>query len=238
MSLTMGRGPFSTNPAGYFQPALPSDIVYVEPFLRRVRAHIGERTVIDSERVLLVHRVGQSPRYAFPERDVPAGVTSTPEPAAAGHVSVKWDAVTSWYEEDEQVFGHARNPYHRIDCVRSRRQLRVQVRGVVLVDTREVMSLFETASAPRLYVDRAHVRMDHLVASPTVSYCPYKGQASYWSARLDGELVQDIAWSYEDPTPESRRIAGLLSFYPERAKVEQDIVTWFEAPKPAASPIL
>jgi uncharacterized protein (DUF427 family) len=233
MTLTMGRGPFSTNPAGRFQPALPRDVVYVEPLLRRVRARLGERTVIDSQRVLLVHRRGQPPRYAFPAGDVTADVASTHEPAARGYVSVKWDAVTSWYEEDEQVFGHAKNPYHRIDCVRSQRQLRVQLRGVTLVDTRDVVSLFETASAPRLYVEKKHVQMEHLIASSTTSHCPYKGYASYWSAQLGGEIFQDIAWSYEDPTPESRPIAGLLSFYPERAEVVQDIVTWFEAPNPA-----
>ena len=233
MSLTMGRGPFSTDPAGRFRPALPRDVVYVEPFLRRVRARLGERTVIDCQRVLLVHRMGQPPRYAFPASDVPAHVPSTREAAASGYVSVKWDAVTGWYEEDEQVFGHAKNPYHRVDCVRSQRQLRVQLRGVVLVDTRDVVSLFETASAPRLYVDKRHVQMQHLIASPTTSHCPYKGSASYWSAQIDGEIFQDIGWSYEDPTPESRPIAGLLSFYPERAEVVQDIVTWFEAPNPA-----
>lgn len=233
MSLTMGRGPLSADPAGCFQPALPREVVYVEPFLRRVRAQIGARTVIDSERVLLVHRMGQPPRYAFPASDVQRGVLSRPEPAASGYVSVPWDAVTSWFEEDEQVYGHTRNPYHRIDCVRSQRQLRVSLQGALLVDTRDVISLFETGSEPRLYVDNRHVRMDCLVPSATVSYCPYKGHASYWSARVADEIVPDVAWSYEDPTPESRRIAGLLSFYPERAKVEQDIVTWFEAPKPA-----
>lgn len=229
----MGRGPFSTNPAGRFQPALPRDVVYVEPLLRRVRALLGDRTVIDSQRVLLVHRVGQPPRYAFPASDVSSDVTSAREAAASGYVSVKWDAVTRWYEEDEQVFGHAKNPYHRIDCVRSQRQLRVQLRGVVLVDTRDVVSLFETASAPRLYVEKKQVQMARLIASSTTSHCPYKGYASYWSAQIDGEIFQDIAWSYEDPTPESRPIAGLLSFYPERAEVVQDIVTWFEAPNPA-----
>lgn len=233
MSLTMGRGPLSADPAGYFQPALPREVVYVEPFLRRVRGLLGERTVIDSERVLLVHRTGQPPRYAFPASDVQQGVVSHPEPAATGYVSVQWDAVTRWYEEDEPVYGHARNPYHRIDCVRSQRHLRVELRSLVLVDTREVTSLFETGSMPRLYVDKKHVRMDCLIASPTVSYCPYKGQASYWSARIQGQTIPDVAWSYEDPTPESSRIAGLLSFYPERAKTVQDIVTWFEAPKPA-----
>lgn len=229
----MGRGPFSADPAGHFLPPISTSVVYVEPFLRRVRGRIGERTVIDSERVLLVHRPGQPPRYAFPAADVLGDVACAPEPAAAGYVSVKWDAVTTWLEEDEQVLGHARNPYHRIDCVRSQRQLKVEVQGALIVDTRDVISLFESSRAPQLYVEKQHVRMDRLVPSPTISYCPYKGQASYWSAQIDGVCVPDIAWSYEDPTPESSKIAGLLSFYPERAKVVQDVLTWFIAPQPA-----
>lgn len=233
MSLTMGRGPFSADPAGHFHPQITTQVVYVEPFLRRVRARMGERTVIDSERVLLVHRVGEPPRYAFPEADVDPGVARTPEPAAAGYVRVAWNAVTSWYEEDEQIIGHARNPYHRIDCVRSQRQLRVEVQGAVIVDTSDVVCLFETSSAPRLYVHKEHVRMDRLVASPSTSHCPYKGYASYWSAQIDGVTVPDIAWSYEDPTPESSKIAGLLSFYPERAKVVQNVLTWFKTPSVA-----
>lgn len=228
----MGRGPFSADPAGYFQPALTTQVVYVEPFLRRVRGRIAERTVIDSERVLLVHRAGEPPRYAFPEADVAADVVNTPEPAAVGYVRVAWNAVTSWYEEDEQVLGHARNPYHRIDCVRSQRQLRVEVQGAVIVDTSDVICLFETASAPRLYVHKHHVQMDRLIASQTSTYCPYKGFASYWSAEVAGVTVPDIAWSYEDPTPESSKIAGCLSFYPERAKVVQDVMAWFTTKTP------
>jgi uncharacterized protein (DUF427 family) len=232
MSLTMGHGPFSADPAGYFQPAIPTQVVYVEPFLRRVRALMAERVVIDSERVLLVHRTGEPPRYAFPEADVHADVPRSTEPAAPGYVRVAWNAVSSWYEEDEQVLGHARNPYHRIDGVRSRRQLRVAVQGVLLVDTSDVICLFETASAPRLYVHKQHVRMEHLIASQTSTYCPYKGYASYWSAQIAGVTVPDIAWSYEAPTPESSRIAGCLSFYPERAKVVQDVLTWFRPKTP------
>lgn len=228
----MGRGPFSADPAGHFQPAIPTQVVYVEPFLRRVRARVAERTVIDSERVLLVHRPGEPPRYAFPASDVEADVAQTPEPAADGYVRVAWNAVSAWFEEDEQVLGHARNPYHRIDCVRSQRQLRVEVHGAVIVDTRDVICLYETASAPRLYVHKQHVHMGRLTASETSSYCPYKGFASYWSAQIDGVTVPDIAWSYEDPTPESSRIAGCLSFYPERAKVVQDVLTWFKVPTP------
>ena len=245
MSLTTGRGPHSLDPAGRFVPDQrkpeaadgrpPLAAAYVEPFLRRVRGLRGDVSLIDSERVLLVHRPGEPPAYAFPERDVSPTLQALAEPAAPGYVRVPWDAVTAWYEEEEQVLAHPRNPYHRIDCLRARRRLRVEVAGRVLVDTSDVIALFETAKAPQLYVRRDAVRMDLLVPSQTSSYCPYKGQASYWSVQLGGDSVVDIAWSYDDPHPESAPIAGLLSFYAERTRSVQDVLTWFEVPTPAAS---
>jgi uncharacterized protein (DUF427 family) len=234
MSLTTGRAPLGPNPAGRFDPPVPDGVVYVEPFLRRVRAVVEQRTVIDSQRVVLVHRAGQPPTYAFPEDDV-RDVPASAEPAALGYVTVPWGAATAWYEEEEEVFGgHPRNPYHRIDCVRARRRLHVEVASAVLVDTSDVISLYETSRAPQLYVRREAVRMDLLVASTTVTYCPYKGTASHWAAVVDGTVAPDVAWSYNDPRPESAPIAGMLSFYPERTTMVQDVLTWFAAPPPAA----
>ena len=232
MSLTSGRGPFGPDPAGRFEPPVNprGGAVYVEPHLRRVRAALGDRTVIDSERVVLVHRPGRPPAYAFPERDVPPHLSPSSEPAVPGYVRVPWEAVTAWYEEEELVVGNPRNPYHRVDCVRARRSLRVELAGVVLVDTVDTLALYETSRAPQLYVKRDAVRMDLLVASPTRTYCPYKGAASYWSARVGATFVNDVAWSYEDPTPESAPIAGLLSFYADRTDMLQDVPSWFEIP--------
>lgn len=228
MSLTTGRGPLSAQPAGRFDPPVPNDVVYVEPFLRRVRAVVAQRTVLDSERVVLVHRAGQPPNYAFPQADLhDAPATLEPEPAAPGYVRLPWAAVDAWYEEEEQVFMHPRNPYHRVDCVRTKRRVRVQLGAAVLVDTTEVMGVYETSRLPQLYVRREAVRMDLLVRSPTTTYCPYKGTASYWTAQVDGKTVPDVAWSYDDPLPESAPIAGLLSFYPERVTMVQDLLTWF-----------
>jgi uncharacterized protein (DUF427 family) len=196
--------------------------VYVEPFGRRVRGVARDRTLVDSERVLLVHRPGAPPTYAFPEADVTDALTEE-EPEAPGHVRVPWDGVDAWYEEDEQVFGHPRNPYHRVDCVRTSRWLRVEVGEAVLVDTHDTTGVYETALEPKLYVDRASVRMEHLVPSPSTTYCPYKGTASWWSAVVGDLTVADVAWSYEDPLPESRPIAGLLSFDEQRAVVRHDL---------------
>jgi uncharacterized protein (DUF427 family) len=201
---------------------MPDHVAYIEPFRRRVRATKDGRTVIDSERVLLVHRQGRPPTYAFPTGDV-EGPPTEPEPDTTGYVTVPWDAVDSWFEEDEEVFGHPRNPYHRVDHLRSRRQLRVEVGGDTLVDTDETMAVYETSLEPRLYVDPRFVRMDLLVMSATHTYCPYKGTASYWSARVGDEAVEDIAWSYEDPLPEFAPLQHLLSFDEARVVVQHNL---------------
>lgn len=135
------------------------------------------------------------PAYAFPEEDVAAG-KAEPESVAAGYVRVPWDGVDEWYEEEERVFGHPRNPYHRVDCLRSARRLRVEVAGEVLVDATETTGLYESAPEPRLYVRPDQVRTDLLHPSATTTYCPYKGTASYWTAVVGGTVVEDVAWSY------------------------------------------
>jgi uncharacterized protein (DUF427 family) len=138
-------------------------------------------------------------------------------------VFVSWDALDEWFEEEERVFVHPRNPYHRVDCVRAHRRLRVTVGDVVLVDTDDVVLVDETGLMPRLYVARPHVRMDLLVPSSTRTYCPYKGEARYWSVSAGGISVADAAWSYDEPLPESSALAGMLSFYAHRVDVDADL---------------
>jgi uncharacterized protein (DUF427 family) len=138
-------------------------------------------------------------------------------------VTVPWDALDSWFEEDEEVFGHPRNPYHRVDSLHSRRQLRVEAGGSTLVDTDETMAVYETALDPRLYVDPRFVQMDLLTMSASHTYCPYKGTASYWTAHLGDEALEDIAWSYEDPLPEFAPLRHFLSFDETRVVVRHNL---------------
>ena len=193
MSLTTGRGPLSGRPAGRFSSPVPAGLTYVEPFRRRVRGMLGGCQVVDSERVVLVHRSGEPPAYAFPQEDVRV-VATEPEPALDGYVRVRWGDVGEWFEEGQQVFMHPRNPYHRIDCLPTERRLTVRVGGVLVVDTTETVAVFETSLDPRLYVGRRHTRPDVLTPSPTTTYCPYKGAASYWNAVVGGQVVEDVAW--------------------------------------------
>ncbi|OHU99132.1 DUF427 domain-containing protein [Mycobacterium talmoniae] len=222
MSLVAGRGPLSHNPAGWFVPPLPAELVYVEPHPRRVQAFRHGHMVIDTERALLVHRRDRPLSYAFPAADV-GGLPGSPEPAAPGYVQVPWDAVDTWFEEGRQLVHYPPNPYHRVDCRPTRRRLRVTVAGTVLVDTDDTVIVFETAVEPRLYVAASQVRTDLLRRSDSSSYCNYKGTATYWSAVVGDTVIADVAWCYPDPPPESSPIRGCFSFDATRAEVQAEL---------------
>lgn len=218
MSLVAGRGPLSPEPAGRFSVPLPTDLVYVEPHPRRVQAIRNGRTVIDTERALLVHRPNRPLAYAFPA-DAIEGLPSEPETDAPGYVRVPWDAVDTWFEEGRELVHYPPNPYHRVDCRPTRRRLRVEVAGTTLVDTDDTVIVFETALEPRLYVDPSLVRTELLRPTQTSTYCNYKGAATYWAAVIGDTVVDDVGWSYPDPPPESLPIKGFFSFDPKRADV-------------------
>ncbi len=218
MSLYAGRGPLGRDPAGWAHPPLPDGAVFIEPHPRRIQAVLNGRTVIDTEHALLVHRRDQPLRYAFPAAEV-SGLPTEALPEQPGYLHVRWDAVDTWLEEGRVLVHYPPNPYHRVDCRPGHRGLRVRVTGAVLVDTTDTVTLFETALPPRLYVDRAYVRTELLRRSETSSYCNYKGQATYWSAVIEDVVVPDVAWSYDDPLPESSPIRGMLSFDETRAEV-------------------
>jgi uncharacterized protein (DUF427 family) len=225
MSLTSGRGPLGRKPSGRFVPPIPEIGAYIEPFRRKVKGITGDEVLIESESVLLVHRPGHAPEFAFPAADVGGlPVTSvTPLPEADGYLTVPWGSVDSWFEEEEEILLHPRNPYHRVDYLRTTRWLHVEVSGVVLVDTRQTVGVYETALEPRLYIARDQLLGDVLTPSDKSTFCPYKGTASYWHARLDGRVVENVAWSYEDPFSESEAIRGLLCFDDAVVSVRTDI---------------
>jgi len=217
MTLFAARGPLGPNPAGRLSAALPEDLVYIEPHPRRVQAIHQGRTVIDTERALLVHRRHRPLSYAFPV-DAVVGIACEPLPEAPDHVVVPWDAVDTWLEEGRRLVHYPPNPYHRVDCRPTTRHLRVEIAGSLLVDTRETIILFETALEPRLYIAPHLVRTELLRRAETTSYCNYKGTATYWAAVIGDTIVDDVAWSYENPPPESSPIKGHLSF--DGAKVD------------------
>jgi uncharacterized protein (DUF427 family) len=163
-------------------------------------------------------RVGELERpgsaHLYTEAKV-AGLTGT--------VRFDWEAMDHWFEEDEEIFVHPRNPYTRVDALRSTRAVRVALDGVVLADSSSPVLVFETGLPTRYYLNRTEIAETHLVPSATVTRCPYKGTTSaYWSAEVGGRQYPDVAWAYDFPTGELLPIAGLVAFYNERVDLTVD----------------
>jgi uncharacterized protein (DUF427 family) len=134
----------------------------------------------------------------------------------AGYLAFYWGRVDHWFEEDEEIFVHARSPYKRVDAILSDREVRVVLGGETVAESSRAHFLFETGMPTRYYIPQEDVRMDLLTASETTTSCPYKGDASYWTANIGDEEIADIVWSYPKPLAECGKIEGLLCFYNER----------------------
>jgi uncharacterized protein (DUF427 family) len=143
-------------------------------------------------------------------------------PPIAGYLAFYWPRMDHWYEEDEEVFVHPRDPYHRIDVLPSSRHVKVTVNGEVVAETQQPKVLFETGLPPRYYMSSEDIRQEILVGSKKTTQCPYKGVASYYSVEAGGERVEDLVWYYPEPIPEAHRIRGLLCFFNEKVDLEVD----------------
>src|SRR6266576_5263772 len=147
-------------------------------------------------------------RYLQPER-----------PDLKDYVAFYWDKMDAWFEEDDEVFVHPRDPYHRVDVLNSSRHVKVVVGGEVVAETHRPRLLFETGIRTRYYIPKVDVRMDLLEPTATVTQCPYKGNAVYWTALVNGKEYPDIVWGYPFTTPECPKIQNLVSFYNEKVDI-------------------
>ncbi|SFW78499.1 DUF427 domain-containing protein [Amycolatopsis australiensis] len=137
----------------------------------------------------------------------------SPLGALRDHIRFEWNAMDAWFEEDEEIFVHPRDPHARIDVLPSSRHVRIELGGITVAESRSPRLLFETGLPTRYYVSKLDVRTDLLVPSGKVTQCPYKGIAQYWSVRTGDRLHEDVVWSYRTTPPESQKIAGLLAFW-------------------------
>jgi uncharacterized protein (DUF427 family) len=143
-------------------------------------------------------------------------------PPIEGLIAFYWGKMGRWLEEDEEAVVHPRDPYHRIDVLRTERDIRISLDGELLAETRGAMALFESNLPTRWYLRREAVSAE-LKSSDTITHCPYKGEAHYHSVKLaSGATAEDLVWCYEDPLPEAGRIAGLVCFFNERVDIELD----------------
>lgn len=180
-------------------------------------ALVDERVDEQGRRRWTVRAGGAEAAAAAWAHDDPTGDLA----ALAGHVTFCWRQL-EWYEEDERVIVHARDPYKRVDTLHSSRRVEVLVAGEPVASSVRPLLLLETSLPTRYYLPFADVRTDLLEASDTVTVCPYKGRARYWSVRVGDTVVPDAAWSYPDPIPENPRIRDLLCFFNERVDLVVD----------------
>ncbi|MDN4645192.1 DUF427 domain-containing protein [Arthrobacter sp. PsM3] len=151
-----------------------------------------------------------APRAAFRPKD----------PDLAGYVVLDFDAF-NWLEDDEEIIGHPRDPFHRVDIRASSVDVEVALDGVTLARTNGAQLLYETLLPVRYYIPPADVRLDLLEESPKRTVCPYKGRASYWS-RPGSPQGRNVAWSYDRRFLDAAQIHGLISFFNERVDLTVD----------------
>ena len=161
------------------------------------------------------------------KRHVADAIWAYPEPIdsaafLAGYVALDWDSFDEWFVEDEQAFGHPRDPYKRIDVHPTTRHVRVLLHGEVLADSRRTKMLVETSLPPRFYFPPGDVRTELLVPSGRRTRCAYKGSATYWHVRIGDRLIEDLVWTYADPQHDGEPVRDLLAFFNERVDLELD----------------
>lgn len=221
----------------------------IEPSPRWVRAQVGEEFVVDCKRSLLVWEHEKYPTYFFPRDDIrmewltEAAQTSRRtfwdltvngqhieraahhyphQPELDGYITLSWHKMDHWFEEEEEVFVHARDPYKRIDVMPSSRHVKVVIDGVTVAETTRPALLFETSLPTRYYLPAADVNMAYLTPTDSQTRCPYKGVATYWNVTVGEKIYQDLVWSYPDPIPECPKIKDLLCFYNEKVDLYVD----------------
>lgn len=158
-------------------------------------------------------------------RTAPAAALRYDDDAAEplrGFVRLDWNAMGQWFEEDEPIGVHPRDPYKRVDVLASSRHVVVRLDGVVVADSRQPRILYETGLPPRYYLPLTDVRMDLLRPSDHRTECPYKGTAHYWHVEVGDQLHENVVWTYPAPLPESQKVAGLTCWYDERVDVTLD----------------
>jgi uncharacterized protein (DUF427 family) len=151
---------------------------------------------------------------------VPRAAFRLSDPDLEGYVVLDFDAF-HWLEDHEEIIGHPRDPFHRVDIRATLRHIEVKLDGVTLADTVGAQLLYETMLPVRYYLPPEDVRLDLLETSPHRTVCPYKGEARYWSYPESGR-GRNIAWAYDSRFIDARQIHGLVCFFNERADVYVD----------------
>jgi uncharacterized protein (DUF427 family) len=159
--------------------------------------------------------------YEKPFENAPLGVEK--------YIAFKWEAIDSWFEEDEEIFVHPHDPYHRIDVRKSSRHIRILLDDETVADSKSPVILFETGLPARFYLPKTDVNLNLLKPVDYQTQCPYKGTASYYSIKTGEPELENAVWTYQNPKTEVHKIKNLLAFYTE--KIEDVFVDGVRLPK-------
>jgi uncharacterized protein (DUF427 family) len=208
--------------------ALPSGLRF-EPSPKWIRAERNGRVVVDTTEAVLVWGPDETvPRYAVPASDVDReavpeeALARCGDPDLADFVLLDWDAFDRWREEEDEVVGHPRDPFHRVDIRHSTRHVEVRCDGTLLATSDRPVLVFETGLPVRYYLRPEDVETERLIPSSKTTTCAYKGVASYWSVDVDGRIEEDLAWCYPEPLRDNAELTGLIAFFNERCDIAVD----------------
>ena len=198
----------------YYFPASDVRLDLLEPSPRRLTAPTkGEATFFTVRaRDDVIHNGAWT--YRDPPPEAPA--------ALRGLIAFYFNRMSRWLEESHEIHTHPRDPYARIDVLQTDRHIRISLGGALLAETDRALAVFETSLPPRWYLPIEDVRA-RLTPTDTVTRCPYKGEASYYSVEVpEGEDGRDLVWYYTDPYDEVRRVKDLVCFFSEKVDIELD----------------
>jgi uncharacterized protein (DUF427 family) len=185
---------------------------------------LGDRhPVLDPRSGFAVHTTPGTASDITTDAATLAGAAFVPDdPSFDGYAIIDFQAFDEWREEDELLVAHARDPFKTVDTRRSSRPVVVEIAGVTVADSTRSTMLFETYLPTRYYLPREDVRMDLLHPTETITACAYKGIAAYWSATVDGTVVDDVAWSFTQPHNYATAVKDLVAFFNERVDITVD----------------
>ena len=187
-------------------------------------ADVNRELLVDEQHTERLHR-GSAQLHGLRVDQIvrPSSARLYIDGSVAGAVRFDWSALDAWFEEDEEVFVHPRNPYTRVDALRSTSHVRIELDGALLAESSSPVMVFETGLPTRYYLNRTEVNFSHLVPTETVTACPYKGWTSgYWTVRVGDATYPDLAWAYDFPTRQVLPIAGMIAFYNEKVDITVD----------------
>jgi len=222
---------------------------HVEPSPKRIRVLFAKSFIVDTNSASLVWLKPYYPWYFFRSEDVDekflaspfesgdkitydlvhneksskAAVTKYTQGELKGLVQIDFASVSAWFEEEEQIFIHPKDPYKRVDVLQSSCHVRIELNGVELANSTKPRLLFETGLPVRTYIPKTDCNPAYLRPSDLTTACPYKGVANYYHIELeDGHRAENVVWWYRTPQLECAEIKGFVAFYDEKLDVYVD----------------